>query len=223
MHPSLVEINKTLTCARHRPACWTYAESTAKLSGSESSIPTNCSLSLPDSGKALFPWYPGHKWRNIIEMIICIKTQIWADISTALYNPRGCLGEGERGRRGGLPVSLGGMINEAGILGGPSPPPPRPRGQGPHIKLALHARLPQGDRATDDPLAQSKHSPSHQTGVLYWLYWSTPLTVWLLLQGRATHYTVDQHNHTCLTPHSCSPSSSIVIICSDRWKIFMYG
>lgn len=110
----------------------------AKPSGSESSIPTNCSLMLPDSGKALFPWHRGHKWRNIIEMIICIKTQIWADISLALCNPR----LSRRARRGGLPVSLGGMINEARILGGPSPPPLRPRGRAPHMKLAFAAHLP---------------------------------------------------------------------------------
>lgn len=125
--------------AWHRTACWTYAASMAKPSGSESSIPTNCSLMLPDSGKALFPWHWGHKWRNIIEMIICIKTQIWADISLALCNPKGCLGER---RRGGLPVSLGWMINEARILGGPSPPPLRPRGRALHMKLAYAAHLP---------------------------------------------------------------------------------
>lgn len=97
MHSWLLQINKNLMRAWHRTACWTYAASTTKPSGSESSIPTNCSLMLPDSGKALFPWHRGHKWRNIIEMIICIKTQIWADISLALCNPRGCLGEGGEG------------------------------------------------------------------------------------------------------------------------------
>lgn len=111
----------------------------AKPSGSESSIPTNRSLTLPDSGKALFPRHRGHKWRNIIEMIICIKTQIWADISPALCNPRGCLGEGGEGV---LPVSLGGMINEAGILGGPSPPPLRPRDRALHMKLACACSPP---------------------------------------------------------------------------------
>lgn len=41
-----------------------------------------------------------------------------------------------------MPVSLGGMINEARILGGPSPPPLRPRGQALHMKLAYAAHLP---------------------------------------------------------------------------------
>lgn len=41
-----------------------------------------------------------------------------------------------------MPVSLGGMINEARILGGPSPPPLRPRGRAPHMKLAYAAHLP---------------------------------------------------------------------------------
>jgi len=49
-----------------------------------------------------------------------------------------------------LPVSLGGMINEARILGGPSPPPLRPRGRAPHMKLALSCSSP-WERATDDP------------------------------------------------------------------------
>lgn len=115
----------------------------AKPSGSESSIPTNRSLTLPDSGKALFPRHRGHKWRNIIEMIICIKTQIWADISPALCNPRGCLGEGGEGV---LPVSLGGMINEARILGGPSPPPLRPRDLALHMKLACACSSPSPER-----------------------------------------------------------------------------
>lgn len=115
----------------------------AKPSGSESSIPTNRSLTLPDSGKALFPRHRGHKWRNIIEMIICIKTQIWADISPALCNPRGCLGEGGEGV---LPVSLGGMINEARILGGPSPPPLRPRDLALHMKLACACSPPSAER-----------------------------------------------------------------------------
>lgn len=41
-----------------------------------------------------------------------------------------------------MPVSLGGMINEARILVGPSPPPLRPRGRAPHMKLAYAAHLP---------------------------------------------------------------------------------
>lgn len=97
MHSWLPQINKNLMRAWHRTACWTYAARMAKPSGSESSIPTNCSLMLPYRGKALFPRHWGHKWRNIIEMIICIKTQIWADILLALCNPRGCLGEGGEG------------------------------------------------------------------------------------------------------------------------------
>lgn len=53
-----------------------------------------------------------------------------------------------------MPVSLGGMINEAEILGGPSAPPPRPGGQGPHMKLALL-------RASPWARALSDHPPTH--------------------------------------------------------------
>lgn len=42
-----------------KPACWTYVWGTAKPSGSVSSIYTNCSLTVPDSRKALFPWCLG--------------------------------------------------------------------------------------------------------------------------------------------------------------------
>lgn len=42
-----------------KPACWTYVGGTAKPSGSVSSIYTNCSLTVPDSRKALFPWCLG--------------------------------------------------------------------------------------------------------------------------------------------------------------------
>lgn len=42
-----------------KPACWTYVWGTAKPSGSVSSIYTNCSLTVPDSKEALFPWCLG--------------------------------------------------------------------------------------------------------------------------------------------------------------------
>lgn len=42
-----------------KPACWTYVWGTAKPSGSVSSIYTNCSLTVPDRRKALFPWCLG--------------------------------------------------------------------------------------------------------------------------------------------------------------------
>lgn len=148
----------------------------AKPSGSESSIPTKRSLTLPDSGKALFPRRRGHKWRNIIEMIICIKTQIWADISPALRNPRGCLGEGGEGV---LPVSHGGMINEARMVGGPGPPPLRPGDRALHMKLACACSAPWAGRRlmilpTPSPNSPAKPPPDP----------SAPPTPQLSAQGR---------------------------------------
>ena len=46
-----------------------------------------------------------------------------------------------------MPVSLGGMINEARIQGGPSTPPPRPRGRAPHMKQACRRCSSHWERA----------------------------------------------------------------------------
>lgn len=60
-----------------------------------------------------------------------------------------------------MPVSLGGMINEARILGGPSPPPLRPRGRAPHMKLAYAAHLPEREALMILPTPLYLQSPNN--------------------------------------------------------------
>lgn len=67
-------------------------EQLSHLAQSQAFPPTADLHYLTERG-VLFPWQGGHKWRNIIEIIICMETQIWADISAAAQgNPRGCAG-----------------------------------------------------------------------------------------------------------------------------------
>lgn len=60
-----------------------------------------------------------------------------------------------------MPVSLGGMINEARILGGPSPPPLRPRDLALHMKLAYAAHLPGREPLMILPPPLCLHSPNN--------------------------------------------------------------